>query len=226
MPSRVALFDLDHTLLSGDSDELWFEFLADAGIVDRAAEGARKADVVRRYREGTVGAHEFCEYFLSLYVPHEMATLLAWRERYLSERVVPRIPQAARALLGRHADDLVVIATATNRFLTEPIAAELGAPHLIATEPELRDGRFTGRVAGTPSFRDGKAVRVREWLANRGRPLEAFDESWFYSDSINDRPLLEQVTHPVAVDPDPSLRALASKRGWPVLELERGPRPT
>lgn len=222
MASRVALFDLDHTLLSGDSDDLWFEFLTDEGLVDRAVEGARKAEVMRRYREGSVGAHEFCEFFLSFYVPHEMPTLLAWRERYLRERIVPRIPASARTLLAKHASDLVVIATATNRFLTEPIAAELGARHLVATEPELREGRFTGRVAGTPSFRDGKATRVRAWLADRGEPLEAFDESWFYSDSINDRPLLERVTHPVAVDPDPSLRALATERGWPVLELERG----
>lgn len=222
MASRVALFDLDHTLLSGDSDDLWFEFLADAGIVDRAAEAARKADVVGRYRAGTVGVHEFCEYFLSLYVPHDLGTLVDWRERFLRERILPRIPTAARELLAGHAADLVVIATATNRFLTEPIAAELGVRHLVATDPELKDGRFTGRVVGTPNFRDGKAVRVREWLARRGEPLEAFDESWFYSDSINDRPLLEQVTHPVAVDPDPALRALAGERGWPVIELARG----
>ena len=218
---RLALFDLDKTLLSGDSDDEWFAFVADQGVLDRAREEALHADLIRRYLEGSVDALEFCEFFLRLFVPHEMKTLLAWRETWLRERILPRIPAAARELLAKHRGDLVVIATATNFFLTEPIAAELGVEHLIATEPAMRNGRFTGKVAGTPAFREGKAARVVEWLAARGGSLEGFDESWFYSDSINDRPLLERVTHRVAVDPDPRLEALARERGWDVIRLQR-----
>ena len=217
--TRVALFDLDNTLLTGDSDDEWFNFLAAKGALDRAAGLAAKEDIVRRYREGSVGTLEFCEYFLQLFVPHEMPALLAWREKFIREWIVPRIPQSARDLLDSHRDDLVVIATATNRFITEPIAKELGIEHLIATEPEIRGGRFTGKVTGTPSFREGKAARVREWLAARGKSLGDFTESWFYSDSINDRPLLELVTHPVAVDPDPQLNRLAGERGWRIMNI-------
>jgi len=218
---KLALFDLDHTLLTGDSDDEWFHFLVERGIVDRAAEAAVHAALVRRYREGRAGTLEFCEFFLRLFVPHERATLLAWREAYLRERILPLIAAPARELLASHRDDLVVIATATNRFLTEPIAQALGVEHLIATEPEMRDGRFTGRVAGTPSFREGKATRAQEWLAARGRPLETFRESWFYSDSINDQPLLERVTHPVAVDPDDRLRRFAGERNWKIISLRK-----
>lgn len=221
MKGKLALFDLDHTLLSADSDDEWFNFLAAEGAVDREAGEAAKTDIVRRYREGSVGALEFCEFFLQLYVPHDMPTLLVWRERYLRDWIVPRIPDSARELLASHRNDLVVIATATNRFITDPIAAELGVEHLIATEPEIRDGRFTGKVSGTPSFRDGKATRTLEWLATRGERLEDFAQSWFYSDSINDLPLLERVTHPVAVDPDPRLATHAAERDWAVLRLPR-----
>lgn len=222
---KLALFDLDNTLLTGDSDDEWFNFLAAEGALDREAGEAAKADIVRRYRDGSVGALEFCEYFLQLFVPHEMPALLAWRDKYIREWIVPRIPDSARRLLDSHRDGLVVIATATNRFITEPIAQELGVEHLIATEPEMRDGRFTGRVAGTPSFREGKAARTLEWLAARGQSFADFSESWFYSDSINDRPLLERVTRPVAVDPDPQLAHLARERGWPVLRLRSAAQP-
>ena len=218
---NLALFDLDNTLLTGDSDDEWFDFLVERGAVDRQTETAAHAELVGRYREGRAGTLEFCEFFLRFFVPHERSQLLAWRDAYMQERIVPRIPDSARELLARHRADLVVIATATNRFLTEPIAAELGVAHLIATEPELRDGRFTGKVSGTPSFREGKALRVEEWLAARGQSLAVFSKSWFYSDSINDRPLLERVTHPVAVDPDPQLARLARERGWQILALAR-----
>jgi HAD superfamily hydrolase (TIGR01490 family) len=218
---KLAVFDLDNTLLTGDSDDEWFDFLAERGVVDRTTEVAAHADLARRYREGKAGTLEFCEFFLRFFVPHDRATLLEWRAEYLRERILPLIAEPARKLLDSHRGDLVVIATATNRFLTEPIAAELGVAHLIATDAEIRDGRFTGKVSGTPSFREGKAVRVEEWLAARGESLADFSESWFYSDSINDQPLLERVTHPVAVDPDARLADLAAERGWAVLRLAR-----
>lgn len=217
--AKLALFDLDNTLLTGDSDDEWFNFLAAEGALDRKAGEAAKEDMLRRYRDGSVGALEFCEYFLQLFVPHDMPALLAWREKYIREWIVPRIPDSARRLLDSHRDGLVVIATATNRFITEPIARELGVEHLIATEPEIRDGRFTGKVTGTPSFREGKATRTLEWLAERGQSLGEFSESWFYSDSINDRPLLELVTHAVAVDPDSQLERMAKERGWRVINV-------
>ena len=216
---KLALFDLDNTLLSGDSDDEWFHFLVERGIVDRTTEVAAHADLARRYREGKAGTLEFCEFFLRFFVPHGRAQLLAWRETYLRERILPRIPRSARELLDSHRDGLVVIATATNRFLTEPIAREFAVEHLIATEPELRNGRFTGKVSGTPSFREGKAVRVEQWLAARGEVLADFSESWFYSDSINDQPLLERVSQPVAVNPDERLRELALERNWQIISL-------
>lgn len=218
---RLALFDLDNTLLSGDSDEEWLNFLIDAGVVDRRAEEAANADFVRRYRDGSVGALEFVRFYLRLLVPHEMQQLLAWREGFLRERILPRIPSSARKLLAKHRDDLVVIVTATNRFLTEPIAEEFGVEHLIATEPEMKSGRFTGDVSGTPSFREGKVVRVNEWLGARGQTMRDFAETWFYSDSINDTPLLGAVSHPVAVDPGPPLEKVAIERRWPILRLQR-----
>ena len=218
---KLALFDLDNTLLTGDSDDEWFHFLAERGIVERTTEVAAHAELARRYREGRVGTLEFCEFFLRFFVPHDHATLLAWRAEYLRERILPRIPRSARELLDSHRDGLVVIATATNRFLTEPIAAELGVEHLIATEPEMRDGRFTGDFFGTPSFREGKVVRVNEWLGARGKSMPDFSETWFYSDSINDAPLLAAVSHPVAVDPSAQLERLATECGWRILRLQR-----
>ena len=218
---KLALFDLDKTLLAGDSDDEWLYFLVEHGIVDREAESAAHAELVERYREGHAGTLEFCEFFLRFFLPHEQATLLAWREAYIRERILPLIADPARQLLDSHRDGLVVIATATNRFLTEPIARALEVEHLIATEPEMCDGRFTGRVEGTPSFREGKATRVEQWLAARGHSLGDFAESWFYSDSINDRPLLERVTHPVAVDPDPQLSRLAGECGWKTISLRK-----
>jgi len=220
---RLALFDLDHTLLSGDSDEEWLKFLVSLGAVDASRGEVANADMMRRYREGSVGVQEFCEFFLQPYPDHPMERLLEWRERYFGERILPRIPRAARELVAAHEGDLVAVVTATNRFLTERIVGEFGVRHLVATEPEIRDGRFTGRVSGTPSFREGKVARVDAWLADRGEALAHFDESWFYSDSANDLPLLERVTHPVAVDPDPRLAAVALERGWRILELRREP---
>jgi HAD superfamily hydrolase (TIGR01490 family) len=222
VPSDVlALFDLDHTLLTLDSDEAWVKFLIGEGILDRATfEDANRA-IVDGYRRGEVGVREFTEFYLATLKGREPQELEAWRDDYLVRAIRPAIPAAARALVERHrsAGDLLVLTTATSRFLTGPIAAELGFAHLIATEPERISGRYTGKAAGTPNMREGKVVRLDAWLAERGLCLADFRESWFYSDSRNDLPLLGRVTHPVAVNPDPALAALARARAWPVLEV-------
>ena len=217
----LALFDLDHTLLPHDSDEQWVEFLIEEGVLDRAVFEAGNRAIVERYRRGEVGVLEFTEFYLSTLEPHPLDRLEAWRRRYLQQRIFPRISIAARELVERHraAGHLVVLTTATSSFLTAPIAGEFGIEHLIATEPELRDGRYTGKVAGTPNMREAKIARLEAWLATRGARLADFRESWFYSDSRNDIPLLSVVTHPVAVNPDPTLAALATQKRWPILHI-------
>jgi HAD superfamily hydrolase (TIGR01490 family) len=162
---------------------------------------------------------QFLDFQLKPLAQYPRATLDAWHRAYMERKIVPMIGAAARALVERHRDDLRVIITATNSFVTAPIARALGVDHLIATDPEQCDGAFTGGVLGEPCFREGKVARLTAWLAARGSKLEDFAESWFYSDSINDLPLLEHVTHPVAVDPDPRLESLAASRGWPILRL-------
>jgi HAD superfamily hydrolase (TIGR01490 family) len=217
---RLVLFDLDHTLLPTDTDIEWLEFLVDEGVVD-AAERLANADMARRYKDGSVGTREFVCFYLRLFVPHAMAQLLAWRERFLRERILPRISAAARALVKGYLDqgDVVGIITATNRFLTEPVARDLDIEHLIATEPEIVRERFTGNFVGAPCFREGKVERLDQWLAAGGRALRDFEETWFYSDSINDLALLRRSSHPVAVDPDPQLERHAREHQWRVLRL-------
>ena len=164
---------------------------------------------------------EFTEFYLATLKGRDPPQLNAWRADYLARAIRPAIPAAARALVERHrrAGDLLVLTTATSRFLTAPIADELGFEHLIATEPEMIAGRYTGKVSGTPNMREGKIVRLEAWLAQRGQRLNDFRESWFYSDSRNDVPLLERITNPVAVNPDPTLAGLAGARAWPVIEI-------
>jgi HAD superfamily hydrolase (TIGR01490 family) len=217
---RLALFDLDNTLLSGDSDVEWLSFLIEEGVLPRS-EAAANEDMAQRYAAGTVAVEDFVRFYLRLYPPHPLESLLAWRTKFVENKISPRIPLAARRLVESHKNDLVAIITATNRFLTEPIAALLGVEHLIATEPQIVAGRFTGEVEGTPCMREGKIERLHGWLKERGHSLRDFPESWFYSDSINDLPLLSCVTHPVAVDPDAKLAAEAQRRGWRRLTLER-----
>ena len=222
MPSDVlALFDLDHTLLALDSDEAWVDFLIGEGALDRAVFERGNRAIAERYRRGEVGPKEFTEFYLATLKDRDPRQLHAWRADYLARTIRPAIPAAARALVDRHrhAGDLLVLTTATSRFLTAPIANELGFEHLIATEPEMTGERYTGKVAGTPNMREGKIARLEAWLGQRGQRLADFRQSWFYSDSRNDVPLLERITHPVAVNPDPMLAALARDKAWPVLEI-------
>jgi len=214
----LALFDLDHTLLDGDSDVSWAEFLIEEGVLHPEEYHAKNQWFFDRYKDGTLDIREFLEFQLAPLARHSRAQLDEWHEEYMQRKIRPIIHARAADLIARHRGGLVALVTATNRFITAPIARELGIEHLVATDLEEVEGRFTGRPLGTPSFREGKIRRVEEWLAGMGRRLEEF-ESWFYSDSLNDLPLLERVTHPVAVDPDATLRARAIERGWPVISL-------
>ncbi len=221
--TRLALFDLDHTLLSGDSDELWCEFLLQHGLLPRAEFEARNAAMGERYRAGTVAPAEFCEFYVSTLAGRTPAQWQPWRERFLNEVVAPLIPASANELLDSHRrrGDTLVLTTATNRFITEPTAQHLGLAHLIATEAQLVDGQFTGRTENTLNMREGKVTRLLAWLAAQGLPAEGLADATFYSDSANDLPLLRAVGRPVAVDPDDTLRAVATASGWPVLRLPR-----
>lgn len=214
----LAIFDLDNTLLGGDSDYLWGCFLVEQGIVDGEDYERENARFYRQYQEGALDIHEWLAFQLHPLTQHDTATLEAWRARFLDEKIRPIMLPAAQALIDRHRDqgDTLMIITATNAFITRPIAALLDIPHLLATEPRMQAGRYTGEVEGTPCFREGKVIRLQAWLAERGLDLE---ESWFYSDSHNDIPLLELVEHPVAVDPDPSLTRHAEARAWPIISL-------
>ena len=215
---NLVLFDLDNTLLSGDTDVEWLEFLIEQGVVPPSAQ-QENLEMDRRYRSGQANVLEYVRFYLRFYPPHDMAALLAFRTRFIKERIEPRMLAAARKLVREQKQHLVAIITATNRFLTEPIAAAFGIEHLMATEPQIVDGRFTGDIVGAPCMREGKIEHLNKWLAARGQSLRDFPESWFYSDSINDLPLLERVTHPVAVDPDPRLAEIARQRGWRSLSL-------
>jgi len=220
---RLALFDLDNTLLSGDSDYEWGQFLVDRGVLEREQYEAQNRVYYEQYVAGTLDIHEYLGFALRPLAEHAPEELARWHGEFMRLRILPMIAPAARALVRRHlaAGELCAIITATNSFVTAPIAREFGIEHLLATEPERRDGRFTGRVAGTPCFREGKVRRLDEWLAGLGRRLDAFEESTFYSDSHNDLALLERVTRPIAVDPDEALAAEAGRRRWAVISLRR-----
>ncbi len=223
MTRHLALFDLDHTLLPFDSDYQWAEFLARtgrAGDPDQAR--ARNDDLMRRYNEGTLSAEEAADFMLGLLRLGTADELAAWHREYMDEVVRPRLLPQAHALVDQHRarGALCAIVTATNEFVTGPIAQALGIQHLIATIPQQdARGRYTGRISGTPSFSTGKVLRVHQWLQTLDRQLEDFDETWFYSDSMNDLPLLEAVSHPVATNPSAALRGLARARGWRELDL-------
>ena len=214
----LAIFDLDHTLLAGDSDYLWGVFLAERGVVDPDHYERENERFYREYKEGRLDIYEFLRFSLAPLARHAPTELAAWRDGFVAEKIEPIILPKARRLIERHrcAGDVLLIITATNSFVAAPIAARLGIEHLIATEPVLRNGLYTGEVDGIPSFREGKVLRLEQWLDAHGATLAG---SSFYSDSHNDLPLLERVDHPVAVDPDPALAEFARTHGWPILSL-------
>jgi HAD superfamily hydrolase (TIGR01490 family) len=218
---NLALFDLDNTLLACDSDYEWGQFLVDRGVLDRQTYETQNAAFYEQYKAGKLDIHEFLGFALRPLAEHAPEDLDRWHVDFMVTRIRPAMGAPAKALVQRHlaAGDLCAVVTATNSFVTAPIAREFGVPHLVATEPERSGGRFTGRVAGIPCFREGKIARVEAWLAEQGRRLQDFPQSAFYSDSHNDLPLLERVTRPVAVDPDPRLAAVARARGWPAVSL-------
>ena len=218
---NLALFDLDNTLLAGDSDYEWGQFLVDRGVLDREEYEAQNKAYYDQYVAGTLDIHEYLGFALRPLAQHTSEELATWHTEFMQLRIAPMIGAPARELVRGHlqAGDLCAIVTATNSFVTRPIATEFGVKHLIATEPETADGRFTGRVAGTPCFREGKIRRVEDWLASRGHALAGFARSTFYSDSHNDLPLLERVNGPVGVDCDRQLAAEARRRGWAVISL-------
>ncbi len=214
----LALFDLDNTLLSGDSDYLWGAFLVEQGIVDGEYYERENNRFYQEYKDGRLDIFEFLRFSLRPLRDNDPSFLKQLREVFLEQKIDPIIPETARRLINKHreAGDELLIITATNAFVTAPIAQRLSVAHLVATEPEVIEGHYTGNVAGEPCFREGKVNRLNRWLAEHGMDLQ---DSWFYSDSHNDVPLLERVANPVAVDPDTILAALAQARGWPVISL-------
>ena len=217
----LALFDLDHTLIPHDSDEQWVAFLVEQGALDAIRYDAANRELIARYNRGEAGSAEFTEFYLSTLTGFDDAELLRWREKYLVRIIRPRISEAAKTLVQRHvaAGDRLIVTTAVFRFLADPIAAEFGIHDVIATEAEMIDGRYTGRVAGVPNIREGKYERLVTWLASRGEKIADFRECWFYGDSLNDLPLFTHVTHPVVVNADPVLAAHARHMGWPELRV-------
>jgi HAD superfamily hydrolase (TIGR01490 family) len=214
----IALFDLDNTLIAGDSDFLWGCFLVEQGIVDGTSYERANRRFYDQYKVGELDIHEFLAFQLRPLAEHDLPQLQRWRAQYVEEKIVPILLPRARQLVAHHRErgDTLVVITATNRFITSPIVGLYGIEHLLATEPELVDGRFTGGVAGIPCFQDGKVRVLEDWVAGRQLSLE---DSCFYSDSHNDLPLLKRVTWPTAVDPDEILEAHARQQDWPVISL-------
>ena len=218
---NLALFDLDNTLLAGDSDFEWAQFLIEQRVLDREVYEARNVEFYEQYKAGTLDIHEFLDFQLKPLSRHPRSQLDAWHREFMEKSILRLIAPGAHDLINRHmlGGDLCIIITATNRFVTAPIARALGISNLIATEPEQKDGEFTGQVSGLPCFREGKITRLESWLDERNLTWLSFLESWFYSDSLNDLPLLNKVTHPVAVDPDATLKSHAERNAWPIISL-------
>ena len=218
---RLALFDLDHTLLPIDSDFSWGSFLSRQGAVDAAWFARRNAEFYAQYQAGTLDMVAFLAFGLAPLAQHDRATLDRWHSQFMQEVIEPHIRPSAVALVESHrrAGDICALVTATNAFVVGPIARRFGIDHLIATIPAQENGRFTGGVRGEPCFREGKVTRTSAWLESMGADWSGFASTTFYSDSRNDIALLEHVTVPVATNPDATLRAHATARGWRLLQL-------
>jgi len=214
----LSIFDLDNTLLAGDSDYLWGQFLVEQGIVDGPTYEEKNQAFYDQYKQGTLDIFEFLRFSLKPLSEHPVEKLHTWRLQFMQEKILPIVLDKARQLVEQHRQQgkTLMIITATNRFVTQPIAELFGIPHLLATDAEMSQGQYTGEVQGTPCFQDGKVVRLQQWLAENATDL---NDSWFYSDSHNDIPLLDIVTHPVAVDPDDSLREHAAAKQWDIISL-------
>jgi HAD superfamily hydrolase (TIGR01490 family) len=218
---NLALFDLDNTLLSGDSDFAWSQFLVEQGVLERELFESKNLAFYEQYKAGTLNIFEFLDFQLKPLSQHPRKVLDTWHADFMRIKIRPMMGDAARKLVAKHrnAGDICVIITATNSFVTAPIAREFGVENLIGTDPEQINGEFTGRVSGMPSFREGKITRLENWMTERNWNWSSFSETTFYSDSLNDLPLLDKVKNPVAVDPDATLRAHAEKQGWPIISL-------
>jgi HAD superfamily hydrolase (TIGR01490 family) len=221
MKQNLALFDLDNTLLAGDSDYNWSVFLISEGLLDGAQHKARNEQFYEDYKNGCLDIYAFLKFQLQPLSQHPKAFLDELHKKYMTDVIRPMMTQKAQDLVNQHKanGDLCIVITATNSFVTKPIATAYGIEHLIGTDPEIVDGQYTGGVSGTPSFQQGKVTRLNEWLAARGQSLADFEKSYFYSDSHNDLPLMKLVTDPVAVDADPTLTAYAQGQGWPIISL-------
>ena len=223
--TQLALFDLDSTLLPCDSDYEWGQFLARIGVVDSKYYAQQNERFYQDYKDGKLDIHEFLRFALKPLSEHSRAQLKEWHDAFMNEVINGQVRQKAVDLVKRHQDagDLCCVVTATNSFVTRPIVQAFGIKHLIATEPEVlgdaATGNFSGKVAGTPNFREGKVTRVESWLSSEKLSWSSLEKSYFYSDSINDLPLMEKVTQPIPTNPDQSLRAKAIENSWPILEL-------
>jgi len=214
----LAIFDLDHTLLNGDSDYLWGEYMVETGIVSEQEYRARNEQFYRDYQRGTLDNDRYLEFALEPLTHYSIEELYAWRNDYVEAWIKPIIAPGARELLDSHrsrSHELLII-SATHLFVTEPIAQMLGVQTVLATAPEIIDNRYTGRFLGTPTYQEGKVTVLKEWLNSSNHDL---DGSYFYSDSINDISLLELVDIPVAVNPDEELKAIAQARNWKMIDL-------
>ena len=216
---NLALFDLDYTLLNGDSDHAWGEFLVEQGIRDAHDFGRRNDHYWAQYKAGTLDINAYLRFALEPIAGKSIAELAPLHARFMTQKIQPLISVAARTLIAQHARDVCAIVTATNAFVTRPIADEFGIADLIACEVDVIEGVYTGQPIGIASFREGKIIRVEQWLATRGQRLSDFSKSYFYSDSLNDLPLLERVSNPVAVNPDATLRTHAETAGWPIITI-------
>lgn len=218
---NLALFDLDNTLLLGDSDYEWGQFLIAKGMQDREEHEVKNSEFLRQYNAGSLDIQTFLDFQLSPLAHISRSKLDELHSEFMRLRIRPMILKKGRDLVARHlaSGDLVAVVTSTNSFVAGPIVRDLGIQSLIATVPAQVNGGFTGRARGTPSYREGKIVRVVEWLESMGLWLGSFEKSWFYGDSLNDIPLMERVTDPVAVDPDPTLAQCAAARAWSIISL-------